>query len=38
MKRLTDVVDELQTTDIGDILNAKEISVSKFTGGQGDDK
>lgn len=38
MKRLTAVIDELETTDIGDILNAKEISVSKFTGAQGNDK
>ena len=38
MKRLTDVVDELEITDIGDILHAKEVSVSKYTGGTSGDQ
>jgi hypothetical protein len=38
MKKVIEIIDELETTDIGDILNAKEESLSKFTTGEDNER
>jgi hypothetical protein len=38
MKKVIEVIDELETTDIGDILNAKEESLSKFKAGEDNER